>query len=227
MTMLQKLIGGSVQALREGGVLCLMAWYLSLAREYLTVKHRTYFIYENTLDGPRFPAKVEDVVVRVLTIEEEFDRLEHECLCWTRWDMAHIRAKAANGAIPFCCLVGGCLAHVTWVALSQGAKNDVDAFLLPVNWKAEAWSGNSRTAEEYQGLGLFAHTYSHIFSFLAGRGLWRDRFTIERNNAASNHTMLKMGSRVTGLGSYLRILVWERWGHKPVPQVLSRSELPK
>lgn len=185
--------------------------------------YRTYYIYENILDGPQFTPKVDNVSLKILSKPEQFDELVENGFNLSYWDINTFKEKASRGVIVFCVFVKQDLAHITCVALSEEAKNAVDPFPLTMDWQNEACSGQSRTDPNYRRMGLLTYVYSEIFRFLKERGLLRDKFTIEKNNIASNKALAKFGSRVIGDGFCLGFLWWKFFHKKSVKLKVKRN----
>lgn len=202
--------------LREEGLASFIKTVVLFLRSSFSFAYRTYYIYENTLGGSQFEPKIQDVTLKIVSTPQQLNELVASGFTFPSWDVDALKEKASRGAISFCVFVEQNLAHITWIALSEGAKNCVDPFPLKIDWQNEAWSGSSRTGQNYQGMGLFSYAYTEIFRFLKERGLSKDRFTIEKNNVVSNHTMVKFGSQIIAHGRYLKLLWWTSWKVKPI-----------
>jgi hypothetical protein len=201
--------------LREEGFTAFMKRAALFLKKSFSVNYSSYYIYENRLEGPQFEPKIEGASLKIVSAPEEFDRLAAEGLILLPWDIKVLKNKAARGAIAFCAFVGRNLAHVTWLALSEEAKNTVDPFPTKIDWQREAWSGSSRTNAKFQRMGLYSYVYSEIFRYLKEIGRVRDRFTIEKNNTASQNTLAKFDSKVIAEGWYLKVFFWKFWKEKP------------
>ena len=177
----------------------------------------TYYLYEKDLTPGSIEIEVSpkvDCTARVISSPDEFDELLRE-----GYDVKAMNFRPAlqKGALAFCLFVGRALASVTWVALSEEAKEHIDYLPFKVNFQAgEVCSGASYTDPTYRGKGLLAYTYSYIFPHLAGKGIRKDKFSIDVSNIASQKAHARLSPVVTGRARYLKILWWRSWKERPI-----------
>jgi hypothetical protein len=198
--------------LQEEGIVPFIQAALMFLKGFFSFSYNTYYIYENDLNGPRFMPKVQNVSLEILYTAQGFDELVNNGFTFSSWDIDDLKNKTRRGAIAFCVFVNRNLAHRTYVGLSEEARNGAAPFPLAIDWRNETWSGFSRTHPNYQRMGLFLYVYSEIFAFLRERGISKDKFTIEKNNIASNSALLKMDSKIIGEGrrfKFLGCILWE------------------
>ena len=180
----------------------------------------TYYLYEKELTPGSIEIEVSprvDCTARVISSLDEFHELLRE-----GYDVKAMSFTPAleKGALAFCIFVGQALASVTWVALSEEAKEHVDYLPFKVNFQAgEVCSGASYTDPTYRAKGLLAYTYSHIFPHLAGKGIRKDKFSIAVDNTASQKAHARFSPLITGRGRYLRILWWHSWKEQPIGEI--------
>ena len=176
-----------------------------------------YYIFEMELspadEGIQVIPKI-DCVMEIVTDLREFAQLTAK---GCDFKAMNFKSKLERGAMAFCLFVEQELASVTWVALNQMAKREIDSLPFEVNFeKGEACSGASFTDPPYRGKGLLAYTYSHIFPYLAGNGVRKDKFSIDVNNMPSQRAMSKFNPVIISKGRYMRVLWWHFWREKPV-----------
>lgn len=205
---------------RQGPASFLKQTMLYLLTNGLTRK--SIYLYENDFSHiPEFLPRAENCELRVIYKPSEVDDLlakSYDFASYRKFyrDMPELKATLAKGAILFAAFVDRQLAHTTWVALTESAKQDIDSVPYKVDFEAgEVCSGDSETNPKFRRLGLYPYVYSNIFTFLKREGHPLDRFAIEKNNTASNHTLEKFGSRIYAEGRLIRFLLWSFWREKP------------
>ncbi len=200
--------------LQEEGIVPFIQAALMFLKGFFSFSYNTYYIYENDLNGPRFMPKVQNVSLEILSTAQGFDELVNNGFTFSSWDIDALKKRTRRGAIALCIFVNRNLAHRTYVALSEEARNDVDPFPLAIDWRNEAWLGFSRTDPDYHRRGLFLYAKSEIYAFLREQGISKGKFTVEKNNIASNSAHLKMDSKIIGDGYCLKFLWWILWKEK-------------
>ena len=183
----------------------------------LFFSYGSYYIYEKNLSSTdeeiKFKPKI-DCTPRVISRPDEFDQLIARGY---DFKAMNFRRKLEKGALAFCFFVGKELVHVTWLARTKEAKQEIDYLPFKVDFKAgEVCSGDSSTDPAHRGKGLLAHTYCHVFRYLANDGIVKDRFSIDVNNIASQKAHAKFNPVITGKGRYLKILWWQSWKESPM-----------
>lgn len=185
--------------------------------------HKTFYVYENDFSHiPEFVPKTENYTLKVISKLDEVDELIAQGFDFSPYrkfyrDVPELKQTLAKGAVLFSVFVDKELAHTTWVALSEQAKQDIDTVPYKVDFQdGEVCSGDSETNPKYRRLGIYAYAHSNVFQFLKQEGWSIDRFTIEKSNTASHHTLAKFNSKVCAEGSLTRILLWSFWKEKPV-----------
>lgn len=180
----------------------------------------TYYIYEKTLNKKeqyQFKPKIPDAYVKMISRLAELESLTSEGY---DFKMINFQDKLMKGALAFCVFVNKELAHVTWVAMNDNAKREIDPLPFAVRFQEqEACSGASFTDPRFRGKGLLSHVYSCIFPYLKERGIIKDKFTIEVNNIPSQKAHAKFRPVITGKGHYLKILWREYWKEEPIKEV--------
>lgn len=187
-------------------------------------RRETYYIYEkdlNELSEFDFTPKIQSFTLKIVSTPEQVDELIAEGFdinCYL--DAEEIKERISRRAVLFCVFVGKEFAHVTWGALAEKAKKEIDKLPFQVDFqKGEACSGASLTKPEYRGKGIFSYTYSYIFPYLVKQGFVKDKFTISESNISSQKAHAKFSPTITGKGRYLKLLWWEFWKEKPAEEI--------
>ena len=128
-----------------------------------------------------------------------------------------MRRRLDRGAIAFCIFIERELAHIGWVALTEEAKELVDAFPYKVDFSnGEACTGGTWTHPKYRGNGLMVYGYFKRFQFLREKGIRVSRNVVAKSNIKSQMAHAKFGPKIRGEARYLKIL-WRRfWWEKPL-----------
>lgn len=181
--------------------------------------YRNYYIYEKTLneaDEAMLTPRLPNVTLKIIYSSEELDKLIKEGY---DFKLPNFKERFKKGALPFCIFVEQELAHVTWVALDETAKKEIDQLPFKVDFqKGEVCSGGSFTDPRYRGRGLLSYVYSYIFPYLAEQGIRKDKFSIHEGNIVSQKAHAKFNPTITGKVRYLRLLWWEFWKKKPMKE---------
>jgi hypothetical protein len=209
--------------LREEGVVVFIKRALLFVISPL-FRRETYYVYEkdlNELDEAEFRPKTQNCTLKITSTPEQIDELMAEGFDFSfHPNIYDIKKRISRGAIAFCAFVGQDLAHITWVALNKEAKRDLDVLPYAVDFSNnEVCSGASETNPEYRRMGIYAYVYSKIFSFLSGEGLSIDRFTIGKDNIASQNALAKFNPIIYAEGEYSKFLWWKFWKEKPIQEI--------
>jgi hypothetical protein len=197
--------------IQQEGVSVFIMKVVSFVRNNAQFRYKTYYIYENTLDGPQFSSRVEGTHLKIISEGNEFEKLVSEGYNLLPWKLEDLKYSTNKEAIAFCAFVKQDLAHITWVALTEKAQRYVDPFPLKIDWQTEACSGNSYTNPKYTRMGIYSYIYTEIFRFLKENGKTRDKFSIVKQNVSSTKALLKFDSKTIGEGDLLQILWWKFW----------------
>lgn len=183
----------------------------------LFFSYGNYYIYEKDLSPADEEMSFKPRIDCTPGVIAEADELDQLIARGYDFKAMNFRRKLEKGALAFCFFVGKELVHVTWLAPNKEAKQEIDYLPFKVDFRAgEVCSGASSTDPAHRGKGLLAHTYSHVFRYLANDGIVRDRFSIDVNNIASQKAHAKFNPVITGKGRYLKILWWQSWKESPM-----------
>lgn len=193
--------------------------FLSLIKVFLFA-YETYLVFENSLDGPSFPCKVDNLILRAKFAPfplEEFQRLFGVYLEGVKWDSTksldfssypdaqQYRKGLDDGTIVFEAFVGDRLVHRTVVATSKGGAYHC-YYPSSICHADTAYAGFSITANEYHGRGILTYIYSEIFRYFREKGFSKVVLAISKNVPVAHKTQHKLGSKLLHEGCYLRFL---------------------
>lgn len=172
----------------------------------------TYFLYMKALDGnsPVLSINLMDGMELILINSTD----QYTKLLDSGFDFKNtiFRKRLKTSCKAFCLFENKQLAHVTWIALNNDGKKEIDYLPFKVDFdNGEICSGASYTEPKYRGKGLLSYTYAAIFSYLDEIGITKDIFTINVNNLPSNKALSKFNPSIIGKYRYLKITLWERW----------------
>jgi len=204
----------ATQLLRNEGLLGLAN---GLA-EYLRYRvfWRTRFVIMTT-DTSTYPAglaapPVEGLDVRILHNEADVDRLVAEGYEDLRHVVKNTGRRLRHGAVGFCAFVDGAVAHVSWVALNEHAKNGLSPIPCRVGFKeGEGYWGGSVTMRRFRNLGIYKHVMAMRLRYCHERGFDVLVDATEADNAASLKAQDMYGPRVRSVCRYRRLLGWSQW----------------
>ena len=185
--------------------------------------YRNYYMYEEKMSDAaeiEFTPKIENYLLKVISTPEQVCELIAEGFDFGSY-IDDINKVLRKGVIVFCAFVERELAHITYVALTEEAKNGYGERPFVVDFlHNEVCSGGSETDPKYRRKGIHVYAYSRIFQFLKEKGYLIDRFVIARDNIASRNAMAKFGPRIYAEGRYLKLLWWESWKDKPIEKII-------
>lgn len=170
-------------------------------------------IYENNLDGPRFPCKVDNLTLRVITCPEELDQLSAQGFNFSEF----IKTITSRETV-FLAFVGKEIVHRSYFVMrKEGVSiyfcssfmDDGDTAYIRWIW----------TAPKYRRKGISAFVLSEIFRYLRDKGMSRAITVVSKGNIAQENCQLKVGSYLWGEGCYRRLLVLCFWWVKSKSRV--------
>lgn len=172
--------------------------------------HEVYLLFENSLDGHRFPCLVDNLTLRVVTCPEELDQLSAEGFNFSEYTETILGRQTL-----FLAFVGKELAHGTQVFHD---KSGINAIFCPSSMDDghTAYMGGIRTARRYRRKGINAFISSEIFQYLRDKGMSRAITIVSKGNIAEENSLVKLGSYLWGEGHHLRVLfLFDFWWVKP------------
>jgi hypothetical protein len=181
----------------------------------------TYYTCELPLNGPiQFePApKIQDFVFEIVPTNNRLDELAAQGF---DFGIHGIRAqdKLDKGALVFCIFIGKELACIHWAATTQEAMDMIFRIPYKVDFlNGEVYIGWSETSPKYKRLGFSQYLIAEKLKLFATMGKTTGKWTVVKSNRASQRLTIKIGGRIYGEGSYLKILWWKSWKEKPIAQ---------
>ncbi len=144
-------------------------------------------------------------------ISEGFKVLDHI----TYFD--DMRQRVCQGTFAVCIVVDHELAHITWIAMNQKAKDIIDNLPYRVDFSTnEVCSGDIITSLKYRRKGLAAFAKYIAIQYLNQRGKIILRSSVNSDNIASLKLHAKLGAIKYAKARYLRILGFRFWMEKPL-----------
>ena len=89
---------------------------------------------------------------------------------------------------------------------------------------SEVYIGWSETTPKYKRLGLSQYLIAEKLKLYATMGKTTVKWTVVKSNSASQGLTIKIGGRIYGEGSYLKILWCSSWKERPVIQQAGRPQ---
>ena len=178
-------------------------------------QHGTFYLYEYTMKERKeadFMPKIRNFTFKEVSTTQQYDGLVAEGFQFNPDVSSTARQWLDKGTIAFCIFVGGELAHIGWVALTEEAKNTFDPIPYRVNFAdKEACTGGTWTNPEYRGTGLMVYGYFKRFQFLRKRGITKSRNIVGIGNIASQKGHAQFSPKICGQARYLKLFWWTFW----------------
>jgi hypothetical protein len=185
-------------------------------------QYGNYYLCEHTLkerNEADFLPRIQDFTFKIICNNEEADELAAITGFDFRRRLVNGRERLNKGAIAFCVLIKGELAHIGWVALNEEAKKRVDSLPYKVDFSNnEACTGGTFTFPKYRGNGLMAYGYFRRFQFLREKGIMASRNAVSTINIASVRALSKFDLKIRVRARFIRILWWKSWREIPLIQ---------
>jgi hypothetical protein len=171
-----------------------------------------YYLYELTLQERNeadFLPTVPNFTVQIVSSNRQADMLAAEGDDFRKYFYS-ARQALDKGAIAFCIFVEGELAHVTWAAFTEEAKNTFDAMPYRINFaEKEAYTGGTFTFPKFRGKGLMTYSSFKKYQFLREQGVKISRNSVKVNNVASLRVHSKFAPKIYAKVRYVRFLWWK------------------
>jgi RimJ/RimL family protein N-acetyltransferase len=182
----------------------------------------TYYLYEYSVkegNAADFIPRVRDFTFKIVTSNQQADELAAHFLDLSL-HVINVRHRLNKGAIAFCFIIGGELAYVGWVAMTEEAKKSLTQLPIRVGFSNnEAYTGAIFTNPKYRRMGLMAYAYCQKLQFLRERGRVTVRAVVATNNVAVQQFYASLGARRYAEARYLKILWWGSWRETPITGV--------
>lgn len=175
--------------------------------KHLFLHHIIHCIYENNLNGPLFPCRVNDAQLKIISSTREFDYLLEKGFDFKAFpiDIQQYKTRLERGAVLFCLLINGDVAHTNWVGFNEEAFHDFYPF-SPENSPA-GYTGGTITAPKYRRRGINLYIHSEIFQYLKKRKKSKALVAIRKENMIARHSQMRLGSYIKEEKHQLRFLL--------------------
>ena len=187
-------------------------------------QYGTYYLYEYATEDVRklneadFMPKIDNFTLKIVSSNEEADRLEAEGLEFRSHDLDS-RKWLDKRALAFCVFIGLELANIRWIAMTEKAKA---AFPEPYRSidlaNSRALGHGNWTNPNYRRTGLSTYVYLKTLQFLLGKGKVARRGATAKGNIIAQKAYAKLAPRIYAEAHYLKILWWKWWKEKPLEQ---------
>lgn len=169
--------------------------------------HSIVHLWENNLNGPSIPCKVDNLRLQIIGCPEELDQLLADGidLSWYEMSIQQCKERLGKGAIQFCALVDGDVAHISWAGMTKRSHGDFYSF--HIDYRHEASVGGTMTAPRHKRKGIYTYVYSQIFQYLGEKGRARGVFETATDNIPVQRAQAKLGSTIRSQGHHLRLLL--------------------
>jgi len=206
------------EILRTEGLLPLLGQGFVFLAGYL-FRYESYYLYEHTLeekDESDFLPKTGDFILKVVSTNQQADELAVAGLDFGS-HLLSARRKLDKGAVAFCFFINDELAHIAWLAMSQGAKNSFAPLPYQVNFSdKQGCTGGAWTHPRYRGRGLMVYAYFKRLQFLWENGFKSSRNAVNVANLVSRKAQIRLGPRMYAKARYFKILWWDSWRETPL-----------
>jgi len=178
------------------GLLGLVYYYTTY---YLTVEE----IKLKEENEARYMPKMQDFTFKIVSSNQEADELAAHGLEFRSRPLKY-RERLDKGAIAFCIFVGRELAHISWFAFTEEAKQTFSFVPQKVDFaNNEAYGGDNWTNPKYRGMGLATYKHFKAYQLLRERGKSVCRGILWKDNLLSQKTL---NPKIYAGGCYLNLL---------------------
>lgn len=125
--------------------------------------------------------------------------------------------KFAQGCIAVCLFAGEKMVHISWLALSQAAKETFDWLPYTVDYaQHEACNGATVTDPRYRQQHLMEYASYKKYEYLKSRGITCVRRAVSTRNIASQKGGARFGQVLYARARYFRLFGYKSWKETPV-----------
>lgn len=185
--------------------------------------YQTFYLYRITLgkklDEVEFTPKIQNFTLKVISNNKQVDELVANGFDFGSFVISADR-RLDKGAIAICAFVERKLTHISWVAMTQVAKDSITGIPYPVDFpNNEAYSGGTVRNPKYQRL---VNLPTSVVFLKAMQFVWQSgktvfRFVVSKSSPLARNALAKgVGAKPYGEGRYLKLLWWKSWQEKPI-----------
>jgi len=182
---------------------------------HLLLHYVVCYIYENTLNGPKFPCKINEAQFKIIHSKEELDTILKKGFDFTQFppDLLQYRTRLNDEVVLFLLLINGDVAHTSWVALNKEASCDFyPSSVKNTKDTSAGYIGGTLTAPKYRKKGINLYIHSEIFLYLKERKKSKAILSIHKENIAARDSQIKLGSCIKEERHELRFLLFSlKW----------------
>jgi len=184
-------------------------------------QYETYYLTDDAVENVAklneadFMPKIDNFTFKIIISNRDLDELTAQGFDFR--PRYHIyRKRLDRGAIAFCVFVGRELANMSWVAMTEQAKDSLNHPPYKVDFsKGEACAGAVWTNPRYRRMGLTEYTRLKRYQFQLEKGVVTNRGLYGKGNIP----VRKVSERVSSTyaeARYMKILWWKSWKEKPL-----------
>ncbi|MCK4723818.1 MAG: hypothetical protein KAT75_10955, partial [Dehalococcoidia bacterium] len=152
----------------------------------------------------------------IISTNQEADELEAGGLEF-RSHVPNGRERLDKGVVAFCAFAGLELAGISWVSVSQQAKDALPEPPYRVDFsKNEACVGDAWTNPKYRRMSLGVYRAFRTHRFMLEHGVVVKRIAFRRGSVWPEILAARIYRTRYAEGRYLRILWWKSWKEKPL-----------
>ena len=170
----------------------------------------------DSLNEADFMPRIDEFTLKIVSTSEEADEMRADGVDFRFWPLNY-RDGLDKGAIAFCVFVGGELANIGWIYMTEKAKECMEQSRHKVDFQnGEVCEGGLVTNPKYRGMGLATYIYFKRNQFCRDTGKTIVRSAVVTDNIAPHRMMAKFDTKIYAEGRQLRVLWWHSWKEKPL-----------
>lgn len=178
-------------------------------------RRQEWHIYRNEMSETNGPLNLDmtDCHLRVISAPEELDEpLRGGFSIGPPFSMKSLRMMLAEHKVGFLIFKQRELAFWGWVAMGEGTR--IYPPLKRIDYVREAYVCHALTSPRWRALGLHTHGSLKRLEYLKEKGKSRAIFATLKDNKPAVRVQEKIGSRICGEATLLRLLMCEFWTEK-------------
>ena len=207
---------------------------LKRAFDFYVFHHGRYYLYEHDffrVSEAEFLPRVDGLTLEVVHSNDEADELAKATGEDFRRMVLNARRGLDSGAVFFCFLVNGELAHFGSVAMSRKAMMAMGSLPVQIDFSdGLAYTGGTETLPKFRRRGLMVYGYFKRFEYLREKGFRASRNGVSVENVASQKAHARFGPKIYAEARYVKLLGWEFWKETPICAIddgaLPSNDLP-
>jgi len=174
------------------------------------ILYKKYYLYknENLINYYLRPKLEQTQFIHFINYSKFKEYQKENDLIISDFDIDLIRIMFDVNALAFCAIIDRHLAHITWVALSDEAKEKVEPWPMAINWNVEACWGLAQTSPAYKRMGLYSCVHAQIGMYLKKNGIQNNKFTVKKSNLPSNKAMSHFNPIIFADGYFFKFFFW-------------------